>query len=255
MRYKTFIRLVTAMLIIATIVAAVVFFNVATPDERFIRSANRGMVAGWEKSEPESTLRNVDLETDITFIEEEYAAVRPFRHSKFRDEGLGAAAAEYIEALEECHKAIKENDPADGFNTFWKSFSEPYGRRIRAIYNLEKGNYGFLEEIPDSYIEDKEELLLQGWALIKTETIAFDRAKGNKKNELTAKVTNDSGHDLDFIELAVDLYDKEGKLAETATVYESDIKKGKDVVLHCYETVEGRTHEYVVKAINCEMAD
>lgn len=255
MRYKTFIKVVTAMLVISTIVAAVVFFKVSIPDERFIRSANRGMVAGWEKSEPESSLRNKDLKTDVSFIEEEYSAVKPFKRSKFRDQGLGAAAHEYIEALEECHKAIKQCDPAKDFDRFWKRFSVPYGKRLRAIYNLEKGDYGFLEEVPASYAEDKEELLLQGWALFKTEEIVFDRAKGNKKNELTAKVTNDSGHDLDFIELTVDLYNSKGTLAETAIVYKSDIKKDKDFVLHCYETVEGRTQEYVITAINCEMAD
>lgn len=254
-RKKIVLIILYTILLIAAAITVVDLLYMSSVDKRFVRSANRGMLAGWEKSEPESSLRNINLKGDTTFIEEEYSAVAEFRKGKFRDEKLAAAAAEYIDALAECRKVIKKKDPAKGFNSFWKSFSEPYGRRLRVIYDLERGGFGFLSEVPEEYAGDKEELLLQGWALTKTSEIAFERADGDKENELTAKVVNDSGHALDYMELTVDLYDKEGNLAETVTVYKSDIKKDAKFVLHCYETEAGRTSEYVIRAINCEKAD
>ena len=66
---------------------------------------------------------------------------------------------------------------------------------------------------------------------------------------------NDSGYDLEYIDLTVDLYNKKGKYIETLSVYRSGIKKDETVKLHCYESEAGKTREFVVTAIDCERAD
>ena len=246
-------NIMLVILLLAVIVAAVDVWYMTSPDKRFIRSANRGMYKGWDTSAPESSLRDLDLKSDTSFIDAEYDAVKSFKGLKFRDEELGALAAEYIGALEECRRVVKTEDPDKQFKKFWKRFSEPYGRRLRAICNLYKRDYGFLDEMPEKYNGRLEDILFQAWALNKTEEINFERGKND--NELVAKVKNDSGHDLDYIELTIDLFDDKGKRIETVTAYESNIKKDKTFKIRCYESNAGTASEFVIKAINCEKAD
>lgn len=248
-------NILLVLLSLALIVAAVDFWYMTSADKRFIRSMERGLYAGWEQSEPESSLRNLNLKGDTAFIDAEYKAVRSFRKKKdgFRDKALGDLAEEYISALAECRKVAKEKDPNKNFNGFWKQFSEPYGRRLRAICELYNGGYGLLEEIPEKYEARMEDILLQGWALNKTEEISFNR--GSADNELVAKVKNDSGHELDYMELTIALYDDKGKKIETVTAYESNIKKNGSFKIRCYESEAGSASEFVITAINCEKAD
>ena len=254
MTHRQFQRFITVILLLATIVAAADLVYLTSVDKRFLRCAERGLLAGWEQSAPESTLRDLDQKSDTAFIDAEHAAVAYFLGKKFKDESLGSLATDYINALNECSKVKAKSDPNKNFNKFWKNFSEPYGRRIRAIYALEKGDYRFLLELPDKYRKDNDELMLQGWALNKTAEIVFDRGK-DSDNELVAEVVNDSGYDLEYIDLTVDLYNKKGKYIETLSVYRSGIKKDETIKLHCYESEAGKTREFVVTAIDCERAD
>ena len=107
--------------------------------------------------------------------------------------------------------------------------------------------------MPEEYNDRLDDILLQGWALNKTAKINFKR--GDSENELVAKVKNNSGHDLDNMELTINLYDDQGQFIETVTAYEADIKKDASFRIRCYETNAGTASEFVIKAINCEKAD
>ena len=254
MTRKQFRNVILIIMVIALIVAAADLAYLETTDKRFIRYAERGMLAGWDKSEPESTLRDRSLENDTAFIDIEYEAVSRFKDKEFRDESLGEVAGEYIDAVIDCHEVTSEKDPNKKVNSFWKSFSEPYGRRIKAFCKLMNGDFGFLRKMDDAYRQDVDELLLQGWALNKTNEIVFNHG-GEDENELTAEVVNDSGHDLEYLDMTVDLYDGKDNYLETVSVYQADIKKNDKFTLRCYEVEAGRTKQFVITAITCEKAD
>lgn len=251
---RQFRNVMIVIMLIALIVAAADLAYLESTDKRFIRYAERGFIAGWDKSAPESTLRDRDLESDTAFIDIEYEAVSRFKGKEFRDENLGEAAAEYIDAVIDCHEVTSEKDPNKNVSKFWESFSEPYGRRIKAFCKLMNGDFGFLRKLDASYRQDVDELLLQGWALNKTNEIIFNHSS-KADNELQAEVVNDSGHDLEYIDMTVDLYDGKGNYLETVSVYQADIKNNDKFTLHCYEIEAGKTKEFVITAITCEKAD
>jgi len=246
-------NILLVLLVLALGAASAQVWYMLSPDKRFPRAAERGLKEAWETSEPELSLRDLDLKADTSFVDAEYKAVASFKDKKFRDEELGKLVTDYISALEDCSKAVKAKDPEKQFKGFWKEFSEPYGRRLRAICALYNNGYIFPEGVPEEYTSRLNDILFQGWALNKTEEISFERGKSD--NELVAKVKNDSGFALEYIELTIDLYNSKGKLIETVTAYESNIKKGKTFTLRCYESEGGKASEFVIKAINCEKAD
>ena len=73
----------------------------------------------------------------------------------------------------------------------------------------------------------------------------------NGDREYTASVKNSSGYGLDFIDLTVDLYDKNNKLLSSNSAYANDIKRNETVKLIFYEAAPAKAANYRVTAVNC----
>lgn len=248
-RVRTWLIMGCLVLALATAVAFLVLLT--SVDQRFIRSAERGVKDGWKVRNAEEYLRRKDRSNDPSFIEIEYEAAGKYAGSDFRSKRLEKAAKEYIAALEDCRKVIATTSPDMDFYGFWRKFSEPYGRRISALYTLQNMGKGF--DLRDSRYEDEfEELMLEGWALDKTSKIRF-KTKTDKKGRRTFSTTikNDSGYDLAYLDLTVELYDKNDKLLETDSAYAEDIKNGEERKILFYESGKAKAVNYAVTAVNC----
>ena len=259
------------MLAIAALLCLLIAFRLLDVDSRFVRAVNAGLSESWALENNEIQLKENKAPYDTSFVDIEYDKVKEFKDKKFRDESLGKLAGEYITALEGCRTAIKENDPGKDYDKFWGAFSQSYGQRVEAIYDLYSGDYGI--EIEDSEAKEEiDELKLSAWSLKKTADIKFTRVKAEEnktENEgegeteteteagsgldtaLQATVTNDSGFDLEYINIEVELYDEKGELIETATAYAENIKNKAKFDLKIYQTTETQADAYKITSVLC----
>ena len=259
------------MLAIAALLCLLIAFRLLDVDSRFVRAVNAGLSESWALENNEIQLKENKAPYDTSFVDIEYDKVKEFKDKKFRDESLGKLAGEYIAALEGCRTAIKENDPGKDYDKFWGAFSQSYGQRVEAIYDLYSGDYGIEIEDPEAK-EEIDELKLSAWSLKKTADIKFTRVKGEEnktENEgegeteteteagsgldtaLQATVTNDSGFDLEYINIEVELYDEKGELIETATAYAENIKNKAKFDLSIYQTTETQADAYKITSVLC----
>ena len=272
---KYIIKSIIILIELAALAACyVALSDVAGTDQRFIRAANRGIYEGLSGGSKEADLREVNANVDLSFIDSEYDAVRSFKKQKFKNGKLGKIAHKYVNALSSCRNVRKANNPRTNYASFWDKFSEPYGRRLLALYKLNKGNYGLTVD-QSEYKDEFGEVLLQGWAIKKAGEIRFERVKATPEEttdqtgqtdiysqtdqtemtEISAKIRNDSGYALKYMDVTVDLYDAEDNLIETVSAYEENIKKGKKFYLRFYESKENQAEKFVVTAVNCTKAD
>jgi len=259
------------MLAIAALLCLLIAFRLLDVDSRFVRAVNAGLSESWALENNEIQLKENKAPYDTSFIDIEYDNVKEFKDKDFRDESLGKLAGEYIAALEGCRTAIKENDPGKDYDKFWGAFSQSYGQRVEAIYDLYSGDYGIEIEDPEAK-EEIDELKLSAWSLKKTADIKFTRVKAEEnktENEgegeteteteagsgldtaLQATVTNDSGFDLEYINIEVELYDEKGELIETATAYAENIKNKAKFDLRIYQTTETQADAYKITSVLC----
>lgn len=259
------------MLAIAALLCLLIAFRLLDVDSRFVRAVNAGLSESWALENNEIQLKENKAPYDTSFIDIEYDNVKEFKDKDFRDESLGKLAGEYIAALEGCRTAIKENDPGKDYDKFWGAFSQSYGQRVEAIYDLYSGDYGIEIEDPEAK-EEIDELKLSAWSLKKTSDIKFTRVKaeenkaetenggeGEAESEpasapetaLGATVTNDSGFDLEYINIEVELYDEKGELIETATAYAENIKNKAEFDLRIYQTEETKADAYKITSVLC----
>lgn len=259
------------MLAIAALLCLLIAFRLLDVDSRFVRAVNAGLSESWTLENNEIQLKENKAPYDTSFIDLEYDSVKEFKDKDFRDESLGKLAGEYIAALEGCRTAIKENDPGKDYDKFWGAFSQSYGQRVEAIYDLYSGDYGIEIEDPEEK-EEIDELKLSAWSLKKTADIKFTRVKAEEnktENEgegeteteteagsgldtaLQATVTNDSGFDLEYINIEVELYDEKGELIETATAYAENIKNKAEFDLRIYQTEETKADAYKITSVLC----
>ena len=246
--------------------AMVALMNVTSVEKRFIRAIRQGVITGWSREINEMAFSDTEGGHDLAFIKDEYESVKSFKGMRFRKEALGELADEYISALEECLAVSEENDPAKDYDTFWSRFSQSYGRRVNAIYSIYRGNYGlsFSDEEQNKYAEEIDNILVKGWSLQKTGSIVFhrmhsDSESGTDDNEdsgeeyyYTATVSNDSGYDLKYIDVTVELYDSNGDLIEEISAYAENIKNGEDFELTCYQMVDAEAKSYLISAVECQ---
>ena len=220
-------------------------------DSRFTRAAERGIIGGWKITDAEKNLREKNKPHDTSFIYTEYNAVAPFRKEKFRSKKYDKLAKEYIGALKECVAVREKYDPDSNYDEFWAHFSEPYSRRIKALYALQKGGRQFdISHI--GYEEESADLMVRGWALNKAEQISFKtKTAKSGKRVYTAKVKNDSGYSLAFVDFTVELYDNKGKLLETDSAYAENIKRNDIFELKFYE-YPARAASYAITSVNCQ---
>ena len=243
---------------ILALLCLIIVMTLVDVDSRFLRAFDSGIKESWALDNNEIQLKDSEGANDTSFIDAEYDAVKAFRYSTFKDETLGELAAKYISALEGCRSAIEENDPDKDYDTFWSSFSQSYGQRLEAIYDLYTGDYGLEFEDPE-YKEELDEMMLSAWSLKKTADIRFTRVRADESEEgaeesrtvLGATVSNDSGFDLEYINIEVELYDEKGELIETATAYANNIKKGADFDLKCYQTEDAKADSYKITSVSC----
>ena len=247
---KTLVLIIICLgLALATAAAYLVLLT--SPDRRFCRAVERGVQNGWKVKGAEANLRRTDRTNDTSFIDAEYEAVCQYKDVKFRSRKLGKLAKEYIAALEDCREVIATTSPDMDFNGFWRKFSDPYGQRISALYGMQKRGMGF-DLRRAGHEEECSELLLQGWAIEKASKIKFRIKKGEDGERLfVAKVKNDSGYDLAYLDLTVELYGKDSKLLETDSAYAEYIKKGGTAKMVFYEAGESKAVDYAVTAVSC----
>ena len=253
---KEIILLVSiAVLIALTVWAVGLLSREAGTDARFIRDLDRGLTASWAQKNDEFRLQKKEENMSAGFIDLEYSAVSAYKDQKFRNKKLGKMAKSYITALEACREAAKTADPNEDFDKFWDAFSEPYGQRIRAIYGIYKGKYE-LELDDHSYEKKKNMLLAQGWILQKVDGISISR-KENEDGTVTlkAKMKNDSGFDLKYVNLDLELYNKKEKAVEKLSIFAEDIKKGAEFELLGYQLSDSKITGYKVVSERCEIRE
>lgn len=237
-RRRRNVLLVVVLLLIAVVSAEVwTLLTMTSIDRRFVRSVERGLNAGWDLEADETQLQTAGRITDTGFIDAEYAAVSEYMGRKYKDDELAAIAREYTSALKGCRKAAKKYDPGSDFDSFWAAFSEPYGRRISAIYKLSSGDYG-LDLSTSDHAEESEYILSQGWLLETIGGLVFRSSVKDGIRTFRASVRNDSGRDIEYLNIDVNLLNKEGKIVEVSSIYLENIKAGEVMPLQFISTSE-----------------
>ena len=178
-------------------------------DEQFISSMEQGLQERWEinDSRPDGT-----KEDWKAYINAEYSAVEKYKDEKFEDKELGKLAKEYITALSKSLDVVDEYNPSSNYDRFWNAYLPYYSDRnliIRTIYN---GNYGF--KVSEDNQENLDGLLASGWLSEMLSKIEFTGKDEYGWTTYTASVVNDSGFDLDYVSLEINLLDKSGKTVD-----------------------------------------
>lgn len=237
--------LVFLLLIAVTAGAVYTLMSMISIDRRFTRNVARGVTSGWALEADETQLQTEGRITDTAFIDAEYDAVSEYMNRTYKDDELGILAKEYTSALNDCRKAAKKYDPAADFDSFWAEFSGPYGRRVRALYKLHSGDFG-LDLSDDNYREESEYLLSQGWLLETVSGLKFRSYIKDGVRTFETRISNDSGRDIDYLNIDVELLDKDGKATETSSIYLNDIKAGEVMPLKFISTSENSVSYRVV---------
>ena len=99
-------------------------------------------------------------------------------------------------------------------------------------------------------------LLAQGWILQKVDGISISR-KENEDGTVTlkAKMKNDSGFDLKYVNLDLELYNKKEKAVEKLSIFAEDIKKGAEFELLGYQLSDSKITGYKVVSERCEIRE
>lgn len=235
-RKRRNVLLVVILLLAAAVAAALwTILTMTSIDQRFTRSVERGLYAGWSLDADETQLQTKGKITDTAFIDEEYAAVSEYMGKKYKDDELASLAKEYTSALKNCRKAANQYDPDKDFDRFWAAFSGPYEHRVRALYKLYKGDHG-LDLNNSGFSEKSEYLLSQGWLLETLSGLRFSSSEKDGVRTFTAKLRNDSGRDIEYLNIDVELLDKDGQPVETSSIYLTDIKADGEMRLQFIST-------------------
>ena len=247
---RRFQIIILVVLIVAFLVSLSEVVRLASADSRVIRDLNRSITQSWKNGNAELSLRTPGIKYDTGFIFEEYVVMDEYEGYSFEDKRLGAIVNSYVDSLKKCCDIARKTNPNKDYDKFWEEFSEPYGQRLMALYDLYKVDYGikFSEINP----KVKNQLLLQGWALEKAESFSFKRVPDTDSKELIASVKNDSGFDIEYIDVNVALYDKDGELSENLSAYAENISRGSDFNLRIYPIKDTEIKQYSVTSVNCK---
>lgn len=232
------LMLIIVLCLIALVAVEVVaLMSITNVDRRITRSIQRGLYDGWSLNKTELQLQETGRITDTGFIEAERSAISEYINKKYKDDELGHLVNEYIFALNKCHNAAMRYDPAKDYDGFWSLFSEPYGRRVKALYEMYNGDYDLELDDPE-HEEELANLLAQGWLLDTIENLSFNNSDKDGIRTFKTMIRNDSGSDIEYLNLDIELLDKEGKVVETSSVYLTDIKDGLMMPLRFISTSE-----------------
>ena len=234
-RIVRIIMTVVILLMLAAVIAElIVLKNMTSVDRRFIREAERGVVEGWESGKADLQLRDQGTVTDTTFIDKELEAVEIFRNKPYQDKELKQLAKRYVNDLRKCKAAARMHDPQPDKDSFWAEFGAPYCDRMMVLRALYTGDYK-MGSSWDEFPEQRDEVMLRGWAVEKARSIRFERTEGEDGvYKFSARLKNDSGVDIAYLNLDVELYDSNDSVAETAEVINENIKDGSEATLVFY---------------------
>ena len=239
---KKKIALLVIIILLIAAVAAEVFIirRMSTVDMLFMRSVERGVTEGWKTDNGDLQLKEQGMVTETGFIEKELEYTAEYRDKAFKDSELKELAHSYIDDLKRCSGAAKNHDPVTESEAFWGEFAEPYTERLVQLRRLFVENE-YMGRSWDQYPDQLDEILFRGWIAEKIPELSFEVTDaGNGINKYTAKLYNDSGYDIDYINVDVEIYDSKDKLIGVAEVYQEDIKNGRSGELNFYYANKGK---------------
>ncbi len=247
--------LLVLIFLFIVIVAAEVFalLTLTSIDRSFPRSVERALYEEWETSGNDMQMKTKGHITDTSFIDLELEKVSEYANKQYKDDELSRIADEYITALEDCQKAASEHDPNTDADAFWAAFSEPYGRRLKAIYKLNSGEFHFTPD-KKKFEAESSYVLAQGWLLNATESLSFTRSNDGKSTSFYTTLKNDSGLGIEYLDLEIELLDATGKLKETSSVYVTDIDNGESVRLKFVSTSD-KAAKYRIASETCKFRE
>ena len=212
--------------------------NMTSVDRRFTRSVERGVIEGWETGSSDLQLKKQGSITDTGFINLELEAVKEYRGKSYKDKNLGKLSRRYIDDLKKCSAAAEAHSPSEDTEGFWAEFAEPYTDRLMVLRELYTGDYR-LGSGWDDHPGERDEVLFRGWLASAASSLSFEK-EGSEKgaDKYIALFKNDSGFDIDHINLDIELYDSKNKLIGVAEVYSEDIKNGSGRKIRFYHKGE-----------------
>ena len=244
-------KIAVGIMIAVLLCLSAVVYNITGVDARFIRDMGRGLDASLALENGEGELQDLSKKNSTEFIDIEYEAVSKYRKAAFRKKKLGELAVQYLDALEECREVASNYDPEENYGLFWNAFSQTYGKRLTAIYMINSGDYGLDLEYSD-HRDKAADLLAQGWILSKVGDIEFTRSvKKDGTVVFTDKLVNDSGLDIGYIDLEVELYNSEGVVVETASAYAEGIKNGDEFTLEFFRVGNSDAEQFRIVSAIC----
>lgn len=220
-------RIIMAVLIFVMIAAVtgevIVLKTMTSVDRRFIRGVERGVAEGWAANNSDLQLKDQGKITDASFIETEYAAVKEFRNKAYKDKELKKLVKRYIGDLRKCREAVSAHDPSADSEAFWADFAEPYTDRLIVLRKLFLGDFN-MGSSWDEYPDYRDEVLFRGWVAETASGLVFKReAVENSIDIFKASFKNDSGYDIQYINLDIELFDSKDKTIGVAEVYAENI--------------------------------
>lgn len=198
-------------------------------DQSFLNDVEKATTKRWELADKEVTDKTDLKEYDSKLVSSETEILSKYSDKKFNDVKLQALAEKYLEGLDKQKDATKYiNVDLDKYEKLW---SEGYDLRSTALlqlqdeYNVKLDEDEFADLKTNAQIINKE----------KKYTAKIDEMIKNIKfnnpveqygwYEYSAVVENTSGVALDYLELDIDLMDKEGVVVDTANIYHSNVWK------------------------------
>ena len=248
-------RIIMAVLIFVMIAAVtgevIVLKTMTSVDRRFIRGVERGVAEGWAANNSDLQLKDQGKITDASFIETEYAAVKEFRNKAYKDKELKKLVKRYIGDLRKCREAVSARDPSADSEAFWAGFAEPYTDRLIVLRKLFLGDFN-MGSSWDEYPDYRDEVLFRGWAAESVAGLSFEREEGKGViDRFKASLKNDSGFDIEYLTVDVEVLDSNDKLAGTAEVYAENINDGSTAELSFYFNGK-KIESYRITGVDCK---
>lgn len=234
----------------AAVAELTILKSMTSVDRRFMREAERGVASGWESSLSDLQLKEQGRITNVSFIDTEYEAVKIFANKSFQDKQLKKLAKRYINDLKKCRNAALAHGPETDSDAFWDGFAEPYTDRLIVLSKLYLGDYK-IGSSWDEYPEVLDEVLSKAWAAEIIPQIKFTRA-GSKNGigEFNAELRNDSGFDIEYLNINLEIYDSKDALVGTAEVIKENIADGSSAELVFYFS-DQKVSFYRIAGIDC----
>lgn len=249
---KIILLIVIVVMASAVVAELVVLKSMTTVDRRFVRGVERGVADGWETGKGDLQLRDQGYFTDTSFIDIELDAVKDFRNKAYQDKDLKKLAKRYIDDLKKCSAASEAHDPAAEKEEFWEDFSVPYTDRLIVLRMLRNGDFK-MGNGWDEYPEYRDEILSRAWALESISSAEFLKEETKAGiSKFSANLKNDSGFDIEYLNLDIEIYDSKNNLSGIAEVFKENISKGSNTDLSFYFN-DKKTAYYRIVAVDCRI--